>query len=253
MTTPASTVQGTGTPGPDPAGGPAASAAGDAVVSRAEFEELSRRLSGKDRAFAKRERELLEDNAKLKNQLDSVLQSRPSVELPDLPADSPYTPHIQRLYESSQEWQESLTQKDARERLEARIRDAVQDAVKDGVPIDEIDDSSPEAVERSAREWLKDKQVKDLQDQVAKLTQSNAQAETRVREEMGATVVSTNTGGSAPQSSVDEQIAAVLAERDQFKRANNMNLVVRANSALAKLQAWKKTGQTKPMPLDWNP
>lgn len=201
MVTRAQDPTGTRTDTPDPSLSPGSSS--DGSVNRDKYEadiaEERKRRSGQEKAHRK---EIDGLNKKI-DDLTAVLsgsgsKSGSSVpDLPDLNPNDPATAHIQHLYKNTRDWQDTIIARERAGEFRTRLSEAITEAVSSGVPLDALDDTNPEAVQSSAREFLSEKRIRDLEDQVVNLKKETETATTRARAEAGALSVSTSTGGRA--------------------------------------------------------
>ncbi|MCG3770260.1 MAG: hypothetical protein JW384_01404 [Nitrosomonadaceae bacterium] len=256
MTTKYSTGGAVSTTDPDPISRPSSSNPGDDVVSRADHDKAieteRKRQSGIERERRKLEDKVSELSSKIDQIVSNTSQRPEAAALPGLNPNDPVTAHIVHLRENMTEWQNHLRTEQQSSRAKSELREAIADVEAKGVPLDEIDDSSPDAVYRSANDFLKEKRIQDLVSTVEELKGQLTTTETRVRDETGAMVVSTATGGAPKLNTVNDQIAAVSAEMAEFKRAGKGSLVIAARKALDKLNAYKQfNGDRNAMPMDW--
>lgn len=249
------TELGTGTGVADPGSSgpsPSDSSDGSSVVSRADHEaaiaEERKRRAGQEKAHRKEVERLEQQMADLRNM---IANSQPqTLQLPDIdPRDpSTFVPHLQHLYKNQKEWQDALIARERAGEFRARLQEAITDATSQGVPLDALDDSSPEAVRASAKEFLAEKRIRDMEEEVNRLKKEKDQAVTTARAEAGALGVSTATGGRTPTNPTLEGIQArkqeLEAAKDKAVRRGGPASMVEVKQINRELQALDAQQQT---------
>lgn len=246
----------------DRAGGAGSPPAQDGSSSAIPREEHERLLAEERKRRAAQQSEKDREITALKRRLDSLekqVTAPPDEELPDLDPRDPASPHLRHLYQNTQRWQQWVeSQETARQQAEARaaLDRALDTATAQGVPADALDVSSPDTVSASAKDWLREKSIRDLQTEVKRLREEGPkeadQARREERESLGAARISTATGPAPAVSTVDDQLAAVQRERQGILAMpdgpEKMVALRRANQALTAVADWKRSGNHGPMP-----
>ncbi len=210
---------GTGAGSNPPASGSSTPPAGNSdgsVISRADHEaaiaQERKRQSGADRAYRK---EIEELHKKIDNLANSGSRTPEPPDLPPLDPSSPYTAHLLHIYDNTEKWQKHVTERERAAEFRQRLSDAREEAISQGVPPDALDDSSPDAIAASAKEYLAEKRIRDLEDKLAQALKEKDTATAVARAEAGATSVSTATGGlTRPDPNLDE----VKAEKQRLQK-----------------------------------
>lgn len=258
---------GQATSGPTPTASDGSSGSTGDLIPRADheraLEQERRRQSGQTRAYEKKIADLqrrLEDLESLSTSGRPASSASAASTLSDdmesllsrINPDDPAVAAIRASLSRTQRLEETLLRRDREERDKREYDAAFQEASRLGIPDGDLDDSSTAALRASIEEWRKNKRIQDLEEEVKKLRREGEQTETRTRDELGATRVSTLTGQAPLGVTVDTQIEEVDRVISKIKegidpdtggRLGDANRVVqlhRANRARLALLDWKR-------------
>jgi hypothetical protein len=241
------------------------------TISRAEHEAAlaaeRRRQGGLERERRKQDQRIAELEARLDSGAAVTDQDRQGARaiLAAMRPDDPARRALEILMEDNAQWkgyvhQEATTRK--QQQAQSALDAAIADAVKNGVPYEELADlDSPTDVKATAKEFLREKRISDLEKELKAERDGRGLAvqDTRnqTRAELGASVPSTVVGNAVPLRNVDDQIAAVQQEIKHFYNLGDQNermsRVHDGNQALNLLRQWKARGNNSPMPAGWRP
>lgn len=187
-----------------------------------------KRRAGQEKAHAKQMKEMQDqiDGLRSTSQQGSGTSQRPTVDLSRLDPDDPRDAVTLVLYQNQAEWQADLKNRYQSEQYNARLNEAMQEATLAGVPIDDLETDSPEAIRASTKDYLQRKELSDMKAKIEKLEADKEIAYTTGRAETGATVVSTATGGAQRINpnlqEIRDQRKVVLEEQAEAVRKNNL-------------------------------
>lgn len=195
---------------------PADTSPDGSVISKTDYEaaiqQERKRQSGMEKAYRK---EIEELHKKIDNLATSGNRIQEPPDLPPLDPNSPYTAHLLHIYDNTEKWQKHVTDRERAAEFRQRLSDARDEALSQGVPLDALDDSSPESVNASVKEYLSEKRIKDLEDKLSQAVRDKDTATAVARAEAGATSVSTATGGLTRP---DPTLTEVQAEKQRLQQ-----------------------------------